>query len=72
MGHYYRPSRYVTKKAPDSINTTDRSQLLLLIRYPPYRWLRRLRRYKYDSPGIPLLRRCSDVDRTGSVRARFP
>lgn len=26
MGHDYRPSRYVTKKAPNSINITDRSQ----------------------------------------------
>jgi hypothetical protein len=27
MGHDYRPSRYVTKKAPNSINITDRSHL---------------------------------------------
>jgi hypothetical protein len=25
MGHDYHPSRYVTKKAPNSINITDRS-----------------------------------------------
>lgn len=27
MGHDYRPSSYVTKKAPNSITITDRSQL---------------------------------------------
>jgi hypothetical protein len=28
MGHDYRPSRYVTRKAPNSINITDRSHNL--------------------------------------------
>jgi hypothetical protein len=31
MGHDYRPSRYVTQKAPNSINITDRSHYPLLM-----------------------------------------